>query len=603
MAFELTMCSLADRYRAYRLVYLLCLLITFVSFSGLFVPMFFTLAPLHQADITAPAVESTSSINTSSSYDNETIVSDFAPATDLPLQDDVQRSWIYYVSLCIIIGSMSSSVCRDLNDSFSANISRVNNIPFGSVRIYGAFGSISASLAQVFINKIPSDYFHLQTLSLFVVLGLINLILVAFWPDKEPFKLDLKAPDQGQSDVDLTQNKTRLKFKFLRSNFWLNPNKTLFNCEKNTQIGIGGSSDITITKAEVNFQFDTRAEDAFRNIRRCSLAPLGDSFVIKQFELDNQGKKHFNNVTKIHPVGQESSSDMPTTMELIVDSGEGNSVTRHDSILSAQVAVNPTYLPSGYDDEKKKEIGFMLHCRIIKMIASRSEFVYRFWVLSVINGFILSMSWSYLVPYLESLDAVKFSSLVAYLLVTNQLCQTIFFRFLSPYMSKTVDPFASISLIQLGYGMRYALYLLFTFYKGVIPLECILLIELSHLFSISWLICVTNELALKFASEARDCIPELLKLNLIEDNDVDKEKVTNGVKCTMLGISSCCFEGIGVACGALASGWMVTNYGYVTFWITGASLAFLSGLVNGLINLKDLILNGANTKASTLSSH
>lgn len=57
-------------------------------------------------------------------------------------------------------------------------------------------------------------------------------------------------------------------------------------------------------------QFDTTDEDAFRNIRRCSLAPLGESHVVKQFELDNKKVKHFNHVTKVEPREETMEDDL-----------------------------------------------------------------------------------------------------------------------------------------------------------------------------------------------------------------------------------------------------------------------------------------------------
>lgn len=118
------------------------------------------------------------------------------------------------------------------------------------------------------------------------------------------------SPEQHSHDTNSrSQYSRRLKFNFTEKLLWRSG--TLTDCEGEIKISITGqtpNNQVAFTKINFSPAFDTRYEDIFRNIRRCSLAPLGDSYLIKQFELESKsGKRHFNHVIKIEP--REKSTD------------------------------------------------------------------------------------------------------------------------------------------------------------------------------------------------------------------------------------------------------------------------------------------------------
>lgn len=108
-------------------------------------------------------------------------------------------------------------------------------------------------------------------------------------------------------------DKTKLKFKFVEK--FLFGKRTLLNCRKDFEFLLGGFVKPAIVTATNNtiYPFDTKDDEVFRNIRRCSLAPLGDSFLLKQYELDHKVGVigHFNNVTKVIPLENVSESGLP----------------------------------------------------------------------------------------------------------------------------------------------------------------------------------------------------------------------------------------------------------------------------------------------------
>lgn len=110
----------------------------------------------------------------------------------------------------------------------------------------------------------------------------------------------------------------RLKFKFTEKFLWRS--HTLSDCKGELQVLLSGQvpkDRVAYTKIDIAPAFDTRDDDIYRNIRRCSLAPLGETYMIKQFELDSRSGKHFNHVIKIEP--RENNSILPQPPPNIAD--------------------------------------------------------------------------------------------------------------------------------------------------------------------------------------------------------------------------------------------------------------------------------------------
>lgn len=109
-------------------------------------------------------------------------------------------------------------------------------------------------------------------------------------------------PTEQRTKVFTDYSSKQLIFKFSEKFLW--GGHTVIDCRDELQVLISGQKSreqVASTKINITPVFDTRDEDAFRNIRRCSLAPLGDSYLIKQFELDPRSGRHFKHVIKIEP--------------------------------------------------------------------------------------------------------------------------------------------------------------------------------------------------------------------------------------------------------------------------------------------------------------
>lgn len=633
---NLVSCSMADRYRAHHLVHTVSLLIAFAAFVSMFVPIFSDmiydsqanhLAPMDPriavADLSAsfddakslPSTNMRTEATTSTSTANQTAetTETRAPAferlnensfsVDLPTPEQrlPDNTWFYWISAAIIIGEIAAALCMNLSDSMSANIALKCGRPFGVIKFWGAIGLVTSALVLSYINTIQWVPFLAPAFGLYTILALINILIVVFWPDKRPFDL------AAQSTVDQTSeccikdlestggsmvkkqklqaeesSTNKLKFKLGNKFSPLNKFKpTSIQDELSMSNIISDRTSVRLTSklhpiAVVRFarasSFDTREEDIYRNIRRCSLAPLGEQHVVKQFELNKASGKHFKFVTHIETKGESKVNglidynlqEQDTSSYLSFDSGESQK--------------------SSTSDQDEKGISFKVHLKIIQMIVLRDKLVLRFLFLFMVNGFTLNMNWLYLFPYLRSLDEVKFRSLSAYILIGCNLSETLFY-YISPNFTRKFRAGINLSIILFIYTFRYSLYLLFALENTPVPLELIIVVELLQALNFSWFVCVLNETSLTFALGAKNHVSDLIRSGLIDDSKDMIEKVNNGVKVTMLCIASCCSEGFGVALGSLCGGWLVDQYGYATLWIVSASIAFSIAVLNLIIEL------------------
>lgn len=544
MLLSLTLCSLGDRYRMHRRIYLVSLLLNYVSYFVLLVPIL--------ADVTS--------------------------------DKDYDPIWYYLIACCLALGSMTTTVNMNLSDSFSTNVARHCNTSYGSIKLWSTTGWISSSVALVFVNKFKAPYLA-PMFCLFSLLASINILLVAWWPDGRPFDL---AEQIITTTSPLVGNDTGTKFKFFRR---LRPSiSTLKNCTVDLALQQAGSASlstnhklVTLKGVIQNFAFDAGDESAHKNIRRCSLAPLGDSHIVKQFELDmirsgkdsqtqnnNKEGKHFNFVTVVEPVNGGP-------VKLVEFSAFDTTYSSHHD-----------QHPNRHQVSSGQAMSFRLHVKIIELIARKNNNVLRFMFLYVLTGFTAAMNWVYLMPYLDSIDSPKFRSLSSYVLISGYLGETLFYL-VAPRLTKLLTHSAGMSFVMLVFALRYSLYLVFVFWPLTLPMEMVIGIELLQSLSMGWFNCTFNAVALEFALEARGCVPRLVELGLIDETKESVELVSNSVNSTFLSLSSCCFDGIGVAFGSLAGGWIINQFGFATLWFTTVTIALLVACLNTALDLSGLV--------------
>lgn len=625
---NISISSLSDRYRAHRLIYLLTLIVTYSSVMLLFGPILMSAAreptsqavPDQEAD-GQPIDEASSSTselfadNSTSSTTTTEEPTTTATTSSLHTGDPGQRTiWFYIVSLCIALGTLGIMISQNFSESFSANLAKrcSQDESYGSIRFFGALGWCLASLVLILVDKRAATlpYLFVGWL-LFACLMLANIIVVLVWPDKEPFNLSseqllesrcdpmemfelgLLSPSQSQ------QQQAKATIHFGGNSWRLKPRKQA----KEEPIGLAISFR--------RHSFDSPSSDtppAKPELRRCSIAALGSSHVIEQFQiavtntatcttkshhqsrnherlkrwpnerdingscrveqLTRPSEHHFKHITKIQPLELAGvrrdtlTSYGSDSSPLVCQLNDGQMLLKHQT---------------------PKPMSFRLHLKIIELIARRNKNMIRFLALYAVVGFIVAMNWYFLFPYLEMLDGDKFVKIAPYVMMSGYLSETLFY-FVSPKIPLKVRPSIGLSLVLFVFAVRYSAYLTFSqLAPDVWPLELIVVVELLQSMTIGWFDCILNESAVEFALEAEHCLPKLIELNLVDDSRESAEMVKNSVKLSLVSVSSCFYDGVGVALGSLFGGWIIVKHDYTTLWSISASLGLLVGIVNLLL--------------------
>lgn len=590
IVFSLSVCSIADRYQAYRGVFISTLLIAYVCYTSLFLPVFFG----QQEGLEAPEVAATSGAESATNIASVTTQASLlkltadSTTTSSELDGPELRSklksqwWFCLAAICVMIGSMTTTVNMTLSDAFGANLASKSGESYGTLRFYGSLGWILASIVLSFINDIPSVPFLVPALCMYTVLATLNLLLVVFWPDKRPFDLSISSDETDDCRATI-ERKTSFSFSRGASRFW-SSHWTLRNSKLDlnsasvmpSSLEDGITAPVVITKALTSSQFDKQDDEVFRNVRRCSLAPLGDSHIVRQYELDAD-TGFFKFVTKIDPLKGHNNQLEPGLMM----PKTANKVEYKITGRSSSVIIDPEELRSklGIEPKEVANIGIALHLKTIQLLLTRNKLMLRFLLLYIIIGFSIAMNWYYLFPYIESIDAVKFRSLSAQVMISIYVSEAIFY-YVSPRIISSISYSTSLSIVMLLFGLRYALYIPFSLFSVTLPLELIIGVEFMFALNISWFDCIFMQAAIEFADDARACVPDLIRLGYMDNSQQTIDKVNNGFKATMVSISSCCFDGIGVGLGSLVGGWLIEAFGYKALWATVAALSLSVCFIN-----------------------
>lgn len=242
---------------------------------------------------------------------------------------------IYSLGYCSVWLMTSSN----LSDFFTAN--RIaDNRQFGRVRLWGSLGCALIVPSQLWLM---GDHAAGSVLWLSVCVGFlaVNLGLMLSFeslidPPRDRCELEI-ATINGTSPAPPTSTSCSAgRAKARSSSVQLDcirsmrlptgtpPGKALRNCSidlgstlfmrrssKQSDPTTPGGTSIALIDMKRAVRFDYREEDKYRNIRRCSAAPLGDSHLIKRFELDNPSTcakedMHFKYVCKIEPITNNS---------------------------------------------------------------------------------------------------------------------------------------------------------------------------------------------------------------------------------------------------------------------------------------------------------
>lgn len=166
-------CSLADRHRAYRSMFICFLTIALIGYGSYGVLPFF--------------------------------VSPQPKENGLNL-----ATWIL---ICIItaVSTIAMSVITCLSDTFAVNTSKRRNTSYGKVRVWGTLGWGLSSLLLSFINQ--SDKLPLLVPGLIMTATCIfaDVLFASLWPHKEDFKLERLSNMPICHDIVVTDSPQKLK--------------------------------------------------------------------------------------------------------------------------------------------------------------------------------------------------------------------------------------------------------------------------------------------------------------------------------------------------------------------------------------------------------
>jgi hypothetical protein len=626
MLANLVTSSLSDRYRAHRLVYTITLALAYVSMLALFVPILFF------GELAEPRL----------SDDGEPAANDDDDDEDC----STKTLRIYLVSLCLALGSLAITINMNFSESFTTNMAKrcAGSESYGSLRFYGALGWFLVALVLILAEKWASRLPHLLLAwTLFACLAGLNLLLVLAWPASSargPF--DLAAGGEldggaatganggdwhGRESLELGQLKRpngqqhrQLAISFGRRYCCASgPVAKLTRQSATPAEPIGVSIQARRHSLEsLDGRNNGGGGSARPELRRCSIAALGSSHVVEQFRLSlpaasrqaggsgggdplkrwpnqedihtrlaegdtGQQLHHFKYITKIQPVsagaGLHASASAAELMMMFA-SEWANGV---HAPAPAPAPAADQRRPSAKRPPVAHALGFRLHLKIIELIARRNKNMLRFMVLYAIVGFLVAMNWYFLFPYLELLDARKIKTIAPAVMMSGYLSETLFY-YVAPKLPIRTRPSVALSLVLFAFAARYFAYLTFNWWSvHVWPLELIVLVELLQALTIGWFDCILNESALEFALEAEHSLPELIRLNLVDGSAESAAMVRDGVKMSMVSVSSCFYDGLGVATGSLVGGWLIDRHNYSCLWTTSAGVGLLVGGANLLL--------------------
>lgn len=562
MAYNFYLCSIADSYKLHRLVYIFVFTITTSSFTTLLILALTGPSKAH-ASLGSLGIHHEQSHDESIEINCDQEVQEATPCDEA----DLSAPWRYYlICSCIIAGSMSMTTSMSLADAFTTNVSKKCGKSYGSIRAWGAAGWILSSVIVSRINEY--DPFLAPCLTLYVVIATLKLLIIIFWPDKSPFDMS----EQHQQVNRGTEFNFAKRFSLA--------NNTVANSVEDLTSTIRTTS-LTVQMMGANQKKFDLDDDNDRNVRRSSQTTLEKGHIIKQYELDNN-VLHFNHVTKIEKLS--NAADDQEAIKKSKDLEEINCSTVQD----VEAAMEPR-------DEKNKLSGFRLNTLLVFMIISRNMEVMKTLLLFSAQGFCISMLWYYQFPYLDAIDGNKFKSLSANIMIYSYISELCFY-YASPFFLRKFNYSVGLSLILFVFGIRYYLYVALAFYSHIVALDFIILIELLQALNVGWYECIYTEAANEYALKAREYIPELVEKGIIGNTKEEIELVNNGVKSTMVAISSCFYDGFGVALGSLTGGYLIDLFGYNKFWIVTGSIALSFGAINLLIDGKKYLCDTPTNK-------
>lgn len=505
--------SLCDRYQVHKKVYLLSHVISLICFSILLIPT---------------------------------------------LIESDGHSLSYQLSVFVILGLMLLTFQNNMSETFCANVAFKTNASYGSMRSYGSLGFLLTSLllyyTDTFTNSWPKLLPHLLLL---IILTIITLVIVTFWPDTSSFDLT----DSNEDTEGLIESQGPI-FSFRR---YLRSGKTLETCRSDLQIASICSDDsIFTTKVNMKLTFDTDSVIDPRRLKRFSLIPLENSYYINKDKIDEQVSDHFTHITKIAPIDQltlnQNNHDFDIQLEKVYD-----------------------YPGDSRIEDDEGTITFAMSMRILGYILLRDNLLTRFLAIYFVCGIAEGIINYYFVDFVEYLDPVKGINLSALIIGIAYGSEMVAY-WLSNRITKYINSSNALSIVLFTYGLRYSLHLVFLTNNRP-PLKFLAFVEVLHCVTTGLFNCVFYVSAMEFSSMGLNSARELIESSPLAKVKNSKELIRRGLKFTMLNLSSCCYDGLGPGLGTLAGGYILDYCGFQALWIAIATIMYTSSLINFLFTI------------------
>lgn len=558
------LCSTTDKYQNYRLTYILSVLVALLCAFLLVQPVYHDVD--YEENFEKNSQNNVTSANPMSSPDmnNKLIINDSNNST---------------TKIAFVIIFTTVMLTSNLNVLIISRVSLLENKCIGSILILGSIAGFAFSAGLILVTDLVQLRGHFLLWPIVAFSFIIATSLTTIISHSENQTLIASYYDDGKNNCE-----NRVEFKFVEK--FLFGKKTLLDCRKEFETGIGSgvSKETTVVTEKVStvYPFDTKDDDVFRNIRRCSLAPLGDSFLLKQYELDCKiGIKHFNNVTKIIPLEKVSENGLPNLgYRASFDNGNKSLILEIPSFSSSNIAPPDLWI-------EKKDLSWV-HLKFIKKtLENDMEFVKLLMVLisiGIVSSFNqYSFIWLYSMRKdmrVNNYHEAQFLNLTAYILTCQQISEILLYYHSSTFKS-LLKPQTSFTVILSTYIIRYLLYLTFEIYKKEVLLDetIIVVAELVQAFQTSWLNLIVFELSVQFAnSKSDETLEKLANSSSTEKDENLTKKIKFSLTMTTICLFYCCVNGIGAGIGLITGGLLIDLYGFAKLWFICSLFASVASL-------------------------
>lgn len=438
----------------------------------------------------------------------------------------------YILASFTIVGHIAFGVVWSLGDAYAANVSHKTGESYGMIRLWGPIGlgvggAIVGALSPLF--KLPE---MILGIFIFLVAQVFEILLFWWWPNEEDFEM---GDSPAVPDHSLSGGKNNKQNE-------MNPNHH----------GVITNQQATITEKPAIEQSKEQndAVTLAMNELKC-----GQLSIVRT---------------------QSNSLAITTKVKLDVTHKSGDKLDKTINELvkrATDLEAAKGGKSESVEDFQRKRIAD-LQMTIFKMVAMKHKSLIKYLIIFVALGIVYNIHWSYFFLHLDKLalegKGGDFSTLVGMCLVAQAVGETYCFA-IAPWVVKKLGRDGTISLVAIAFIVRYA-------GNGIgIPLvspyvaivtECLQGINYGIFYYL------ITDTALHYALQVKDILPELKRLQLIDDT-FNENAVCTSLRATMQGIFSGAFDGLGFGLGSLVAGFVLERHSYEELWCYTAAASFV----------------------------